>query len=59
MGSVGLPAMDDTPLMPYRRLGRSGLQVSVLSFGSWVTFGDPARHEPRQGVPRPPPATAA
>jgi voltage-dependent potassium channel beta subunit len=25
--------------MPYRRLGRSGLQVSVLSFGSWVTFG--------------------
>jgi voltage-dependent potassium channel beta subunit len=28
-----------TPEMPYRRLGRSGLQVSVLSFGSWVTFG--------------------
>jgi len=26
--------------MTYRRLGRSGLQVSVLSFGSWVTFGD-------------------
>jgi voltage-dependent potassium channel beta subunit len=26
------------PAMPYRRLGRSGLQVSVLSFGSWVTF---------------------
>jgi voltage-dependent potassium channel beta subunit len=25
--------------MTYRRLGRSGLQVSVLSFGSWVTFG--------------------
>jgi voltage-dependent potassium channel beta subunit len=25
--------------MPYRHLGRSGLQVSVLSFGSWVTFG--------------------
>ena len=25
--------------MPYRRLGRSGLKVSVLSFGSWVTFG--------------------
>jgi aryl-alcohol dehydrogenase-like predicted oxidoreductase len=24
--------------MPFRRLGRSGLQVSVLSFGSWVTF---------------------
>jgi voltage-dependent potassium channel beta subunit len=26
--------------MEYRRLGRSGLRVSVLSYGSWVTFGD-------------------
>jgi len=25
--------------MEYRRLGRSGLEVSLLSFGSWVTFG--------------------
>lgn len=25
--------------MEYRRLGNSGLRVSVLSFGSWVTFG--------------------
>jgi voltage-dependent potassium channel beta subunit len=25
--------------MPYRNLGRSGLRVSLLSFGSWVTFG--------------------
>ncbi len=25
--------------MEYRRLGSSGLKVSVLSFGSWVTFG--------------------
>lgn len=24
--------------MEYRRLGRTGLQLSVLSFGSWVTF---------------------
>ena len=24
--------------MNYRRLGRSGLRVSELSFGSWVTF---------------------
>ena len=24
--------------MPYRRLGRAGIQVSLLSFGSWVTF---------------------
>jgi len=26
------------PAMEYRRLGRSGLKVSALSFGSWVTF---------------------
>lgn len=26
--------------MEYRRLGRSGLQVSALSFGSWVTFSN-------------------
>lgn len=25
--------------MEYRRLGKSGLQVSTLSFGSWITFG--------------------
>jgi voltage-dependent potassium channel beta subunit len=26
--------------MEYRRLGSSGLQLSVLSFGAWVTFGN-------------------
>lgn len=26
--------------MQYRRLGKSGLQVSTLSFGSWLTFGN-------------------
>jgi predicted aldo/keto reductase-like oxidoreductase len=25
--------------MHYRRLGRSGLKVSEISFGAWVTFG--------------------
>lgn len=25
--------------MEYRRLGKSGLQVSAISFGSWITFG--------------------
>lgn len=25
--------------MQYRRLGKSGLQISALSFGAWVTFG--------------------
>jgi voltage-dependent potassium channel beta subunit len=31
--------MPENTKMQYRRLGRSGLQVSVLSFGSWVSFG--------------------
>ncbi len=26
--------------MEYRRLGKAGVQVSALSLGSWVTFGD-------------------
>ena len=25
--------------MEYRRLGKSGLQVSAFSLGSWMTFG--------------------
>jgi voltage-dependent potassium channel beta subunit len=28
--------------MEYRRLGRSGIKVSVLSLGSWITFGNQA-----------------
>ncbi|MBW4077773.1 MAG: aldo/keto reductase [Acidobacteria bacterium] len=31
--------------MEYRRLGRSGLKVSVLSFGSWVTFANASQIE--------------
>ena len=31
---------NDATTMPMRRLGRTGLKVSVLSFGSWVTFKD-------------------
>ena len=30
--------MTKAPTMQYRRLGRSGLQVSELSLGSWVTY---------------------
>lgn len=30
---------DVNPKMQYRRLGTTGLRISVLSFGSWVTFG--------------------
>jgi voltage-dependent potassium channel beta subunit len=37
--------MADKQKMQYRRLGRSGLQVSVLSFGSWVTFDTQMKDE--------------
>jgi aryl-alcohol dehydrogenase-like predicted oxidoreductase len=26
--------------MHYRRLGQSGLKISEISLGTWVTFGD-------------------
>jgi voltage-dependent potassium channel beta subunit len=28
------------PSMPYRRLGRTGLEVGAISLGSWATFGE-------------------
>ena len=31
--------------MEYRRLGQAGIKVSVLSFGSWVTFHNQLGHE--------------
>ena len=31
--------------MNYRRLGKSGLQLSELSFGAWVTFAQQITRE--------------
>ena len=31
--------MPDNRPMQYRRLGSSGLKLSALSFGAWITFG--------------------
>lgn len=36
--------------MEYRRLGRSGLQVSALSFGTWVTFGNQVEDGTAEGL---------
>ena len=33
--------------MEYRRLGSAGLKVSLLSFGSWVTYGKQMDLTPR------------
>jgi voltage-dependent potassium channel beta subunit len=35
--------------MEYRSLGRSGLKISALSFGAWVTFGDQIGEEVAAG----------
>lgn len=36
--------------MQYRRLGRSGLKVSALSFGSWVTFSNQVDRKRAEGM---------
>jgi aryl-alcohol dehydrogenase-like predicted oxidoreductase len=35
MGSTAV----ELPQMQYRRLGRSGLKVSAISLGGWITYG--------------------
>ncbi len=35
-----LSTATSNPTMNYKRLGRAGLKVSELSFGSWVTYGN-------------------
>src|SRR3979409_2190952 len=39
-GKGNLTPFPKSDNMNYRRLGRSGLKVSELSFGSWVTYGN-------------------
>ena len=36
---------DSLPKMEYRFLGRSGLQVSVISLGGWLTYGGHVENE--------------
>lgn len=38
---------DNLPEMEYRFLGRSGLQVSAISLGGWLTYGG---HVDREGT---------
>ena len=41
-------------IMEYRRLGQSGLQVSALSFGAWVTFAQQITRETAAELMTPP-----
>ncbi len=34
-----MPTPEDLPEMEYRFLGRSGLKVSAISLGGWLTYG--------------------
>jgi voltage-dependent potassium channel beta subunit len=39
-GACSIQAPRKFATMEYRRLGKSGLQLTELSFGSWITFGN-------------------
>ncbi|RAL58249.1 hypothetical protein DID88_002249 [Monilinia fructigena] len=40
-----VPVPEDLPEMEYRYLGRSGLQVSAISLGGWLTYGGHVENE--------------
>jgi predicted aldo/keto reductase-like oxidoreductase len=40
------------PAMKYRRLGKAGVKVSELSYGSWLTFGNQISDEVAEGLMR-------
>ena len=55
-GPVAGPQQENHML--YRRLGSTGLKLSALSFGAWVTFGDQiGRDEARKLTTPLPPST--
>jgi L-glyceraldehyde 3-phosphate reductase len=49
---IYVPASDRYDRMQYRRSGRSGIQLPVLSFGLWNNFGDDFPFEPGRAIVR-------
>ena len=47
-----VPAEDRYDAMPYRRCGRSGLQLPAISFGLWQNFGDTRPLETSRAIVR-------
>ncbi|MEA2136160.1 MAG: L-glyceraldehyde 3-phosphate reductase [Solirubrobacteraceae bacterium] len=47
-----LPAADRYEPMPYRRCGRSGLQLPAISLGLWNNFGDQSPLETQRAILR-------
>jgi hypothetical protein len=48
--SSTLASCEDQKTMYYRMLGNTGLQVSVLSYGFWATFGVKSDLNDKQGI---------
>ncbi|WP_306118178.1 MULTISPECIES: L-glyceraldehyde 3-phosphate reductase [unclassified Roseitalea] len=46
------PAQTRYDTMVYRRCGRSGLKLPVVSLGLWHNFGDDTRHDTRRAICR-------
>jgi L-glyceraldehyde 3-phosphate reductase len=51
-GMTYVPAEDRYDAMPYRRCGRSGLQLPAISFGLWQNFGDERPLETSRAIVR-------
>jgi L-glyceraldehyde 3-phosphate reductase len=49
---VYVPAEDRYARMPYRRCGRSGIQLPAISFGLWNNFGDDRPLETQRAILR-------
>jgi L-glyceraldehyde 3-phosphate reductase len=47
-----VPAADRYERMPYRRAGRSGLQLPIVSLGLWHNFGDQTPLETQRAIVR-------
>ena len=47
-----VPAEDRYSHMPYRRCGRSGLQLPAISFGLWNNFGDDKPFDTQRAILR-------
>ncbi|HET6919066.1 MAG TPA: L-glyceraldehyde 3-phosphate reductase [Jiangellaceae bacterium] len=47
-----VPAADRYERMPYRRTGRSGLQLPIVSLGLWHNFGDQTPLETQRAIVR-------
>ena len=47
-----IPAEDRYETMPYRRVGRSGLQLPAVSLGLWHNFGDDVPFENQRAILR-------